>query len=146
MLFKFGRGFGRGRGHRVGGRGRGRGQRIMNKMRARNVPIPENCICPHCGTIVLRQMGIPCFQTACPKCGSAMTRQFNIPGGHSAGQHVSMGQKPVINENTCTGCRKCIPLCPQHAIEIRNKKVFISPERCTNCRICISACPESAIS
>lgn len=141
----FGRGIGRGRGPGGGGRGMGRGRGRTGFRAGRAVGVPENCICPQCGTVIPHKIGVPCFQTACPNCGSAMTRQFNIPGVHSTDQQVPTGQKPVIDENACTGCRKCIPVCPEHAIEMRNNKAYILAEKCTNCRLCVSICPVSAI-
>jgi len=44
----------------------------------------------------------------------------------------------------CTGCRKCIPVCPFSAILVKDKKVKIL-ESCTFCGACVSACPFGAI-
>ncbi|MBN2089578.1 4Fe-4S binding protein [candidate division KSB1 bacterium] len=74
-----------------------------------------------------------------------MTRQFNIPGERVPAQQASSTQKPVVDQEVCTGCQKCIAVCPEGAIEMRNKKAFILAEKCTNCRTCISICPVSAI-
>lgn len=138
-------GFGRGRGQRSDGRGMGRGRGRQGPMRGRMGNIPENCICPQCSATVPHQMGVPCFQTACPNCGSAMTRQFNLSGIDAPVQSAIPAQKPIINQDACTGCQKCIAVCRQQAIKMKNEKAFILPEKCTNCRICIAACPVSAI-
>ena len=140
MPFGFGRGGGRGK-HRRGGMVRGR----MRTPQWRNGRSPENCICPQCSTTIPHHRGVPCFQTACPNCGSAMTRQFNIPGEQAPLRQTSATQKPVIDQNVCTGCQKCIPICPERAIEMRNDKAFIMAEKCTNCRLCVPICHVSAI-
>ncbi len=67
-------GFGRGRGR--GGGGWGRRRRFSGPRRFGPGGSPANCICPHCGKVVVHQPGLPCFQTQCPQCGSPMTRQF----------------------------------------------------------------------
>jgi len=75
-----------------------------------------------------------------------MTRQFNIPGEQAPGQQASSTQKPVVNQEACTGCQKCISACPEEAIEMQNDKAFILAEKCTNCRLCVPICHVSAIS
>jgi hypothetical protein len=32
----------------------------------------ENCICPHCLTVVPHKIGKACFDERCPKCGTPM--------------------------------------------------------------------------
>jgi len=140
MPFGFGRGSGRGK-HRRGGRGRGR----MRPMQDRNVRFPENCICPQCSTVIPHQMGVPCFQITCPNCGSSMTRQFNVQDIQSPPHQAASTHKPVVDQEVCTGCQKCVAVCPEHAIEMRNDKAFILAEHCSNCRLCVQVCSVSAI-
>ncbi len=61
---------------------------------------------------------------------------------------------PKINEDSCTGCGKCIKSCPVKAIEwISNdngkdneaKKVKINEEICLGCGICVRTCPNKSI-
>jgi predicted RNA-binding Zn-ribbon protein involved in translation (DUF1610 family) len=32
-------------------------------------------VCPACGTVVVHQVKIPCYDAACPKCGTKMKKQ-----------------------------------------------------------------------
>ena len=45
----------------------------------------------------------------------------------------------------CTGCGKCIPVCPAQAITVRlgedRAYAVTDREKCTNCGVCVSACP-----
>jgi ferredoxin len=52
--------------------------------------------------------------------------------------------KGFYSTNDCTGCEKCILLCPLKNIKIRNKKPFWG-STCTHCMSCICGCPQSAI-
>jgi NAD-dependent dihydropyrimidine dehydrogenase PreA subunit len=51
-----------------------------------------------------------------------------------------------IDENKCTGCGKCIPDCPEGAIQIIDGKArLISDLFCDGLGACIGTCPEGAI-
>ena len=141
MPFRFGRG-GR-KGHR-GGRG-GRKPIRRGIDRRFGGDRPENCICPSCGTILLHKPGSPCFQMRCPQCGTAMTRQFIKPDFINQREQTSGRVPPKIDSNLCTGCKKCMQICPVNAIEIINEKATINEFCCNGCRICVSICPKSAI-
>ncbi|MFW9916170.1 MAG: 4Fe-4S dicluster domain-containing protein [Candidatus Thorarchaeota archaeon] len=56
----------------------------------------------------------------------------------------------VIAEN-CTGCKRCISVCPSGALEIvdtegSGRHHITNIGRCTRCRQCEDSCPENAIS
>lgn len=46
--------------------------------------------------------------------------------------------------NNCTGCGKCVKICPANNIEIRDGKPFFLGS-CMGCYACIHKCPEKAI-
>jgi len=50
----------------------------------------------------------------------------------------------AVNQERCTGCGKCLDVCPPEAITIKNGKAVILVE-CTGCGACPRVCPEGAI-
>ncbi len=52
----------------------------------------------------------------------------------------------IIDENKCTGCQKCIKVCPSEgALVIKGKVVEVDLNRCTLCSACVSICPVDAM-
>jgi heterodisulfide reductase subunit A len=53
----------------------------------------------------------------------------------------------VIDEELCSGCKICNPLCPYDAISFdEEKKVSrINEALCKGCGVCVAACPSAAI-
>ncbi len=52
---------------------------------------------------------------------------------------------PVINEEKCTACRKCVDFCEYNALTMMLDKVLVFPEICHSCGGCKRVCPEGAI-
>ena len=50
-----------------------------------------------------------------------------------------------VDLEKCTGCAKCVDVCPVSAIKMENGKAVISDE-CVDCGACVSECPNEAIS
>ena len=50
-----------------------------------------------------------------------------------------------VNENQCTGCSRCMKICPTEAIRIHNDIATISENRCIDCGKCFKICPSKAI-
>ena len=50
-----------------------------------------------------------------------------------------------INESQCTGCTRCMKVCPTEAIRIHNEIATISESRCIDCGKCFKICPSKAI-
>jgi uncharacterized Fe-S center protein len=55
--------------------------------------------------------------------------------------------KPLFrNESLCTGCGRCMAICPSEgAIKIIKKKAHFYHEKCIGCAECITICPENAL-
>ncbi len=49
-----------------------------------------------------------------------------------------------VNEKKCTGCGRCVKVCPVDAIKIKDRKAKIYDD-CIECGACIDACPREAI-
>lgn len=50
-----------------------------------------------------------------------------------------------VDESRCTGCGKCIDVCPQGAITMAGNRAVIDENKCTDCGACVQVCPVSAI-
>ena len=52
-----------------------------------------------------------------------------------------------VDEEKCSGCKQCEPICPSGAIKIEEKKAIVDGDRCIDCQRCIDRCKkENAIS
>lgn len=53
---------------------------------------------------------------------------------------------PRIDAARCTGCERCIEICPTQALaQVDGKAMLLYPERCTFCTLCEDICPANAI-
>jgi len=61
---------------------------------------------------------------------------------------------PVVNTDTCTGCGKCVNVCPIEAMGLvsandplnrRAKVAKVNPEICLGCGVCARVCPTESI-
>lgn len=52
---------------------------------------------------------------------------------------------PLIDDNKCTYCNKCVEICRYKSIVIIGKTVLTFPELCHSCGGCMAVCPEDAI-
>ncbi|MDD5952594.1 MAG: DUF362 domain-containing protein [Oscillospiraceae bacterium] len=53
--------------------------------------------------------------------------------------------RPKIRTKDCGGCGKCAESCPQHTIEIIDRKAVIHYNQCIKCFCCHEMCPSKAI-
>jgi uncharacterized protein (DUF362 family)/NAD-dependent dihydropyrimidine dehydrogenase PreA subunit len=57
-------------------------------------------------------------------------------------------RRPVFNHRNCTGCLKCIRICPVQAIEMHKQvrnHVVLTDSKCIRCFCCSEVCPEKAV-
>jgi len=53
---------------------------------------------------------------------------------------------PLINEEICTGCGKCVEACPSGALDlVEGHAAIVRPELCSYCGDCEELCPKGAI-
>jgi len=53
---------------------------------------------------------------------------------------------PRIVTERCTGCERCVRVCPVGALEqVDGKAALVHAVRCTYCALCEDICPEDAI-
>ncbi|PKL38295.1 MAG: 4Fe-4S ferredoxin [Spirochaetae bacterium HGW-Spirochaetae-1] len=57
----------------------------------------------------------------------------------------SSGRTARVNEESCTGCLKCLDACPFGAISSRGTVVSVEDGICQGCGLCIDACPSGAL-
>lgn len=62
-----------------------------------------------------------------------------------AGKQEQHSAKPIVSEERCIGCAKCLATCPSSAICLVDGKSVIDKESCIGCFECMSICPEHAI-
>ena len=54
-------------------------------------------------------------------------------------------EMPVIDEEKCNSCRKCVEFCEYNALAVMLDKVLVFPEICHSCGGCKRICPQNAI-
>jgi MinD superfamily P-loop ATPase len=53
---------------------------------------------------------------------------------------------PVVEEDRCSGCRRCVNFCRFNALAFAKEKPFVFEKVCHSCGGCMLLCPEKAIS
>jgi uncharacterized protein (DUF362 family)/Pyruvate/2-oxoacid:ferredoxin oxidoreductase delta subunit len=84
-------------------------------------------------------------------------RKIPVSGNSTSGLRFIMGRtklfrrlerRPVFLHNACTGCKKCVDICPTDAIEphVTNKKhIVLTDSNCIRCFCCAEVCTDSAV-
>ena len=59
---------------------------------------------------------------------------------------MDRGLLPRIDAARCTGCERCVELCPTQALaQVADKAVLLYSDRCTFCTLCADICTVNAI-
>jgi NAD-dependent dihydropyrimidine dehydrogenase PreA subunit len=51
----------------------------------------------------------------------------------------------AIKPDVCTGCGRCLEVCPAGALSIREGRAVVDQTLCRDCEACVPACPEGAL-
>ena len=57
-----------------------------------------------------------------------------------------MARLPYIDQQRCSGCGLCLPVCPEEAIRLVGGKAEVAGDGCMGCGHCQAACPQQAVS
>jgi ferredoxin len=59
----------------------------------------------------------------------------------------SLSQDVIRNENKCTNCGVCVPICPTEALVVdpQTRKVSFHNKKCIACELCVKICPPRAM-
>ena len=59
----------------------------------------------------------------------------------------SLAQDIVRNEEKCTNCGVCVPICPTEALVVdpETRKVIFHNKKCIACELCVKICPPRAM-
>ena len=59
----------------------------------------------------------------------------------------SLAQDIIRNEEKCTNCGVCVPICPTDALVVdpETRKVLFHNKKCIACELCVKICPPRAM-
>jgi uncharacterized protein (DUF362 family)/Pyruvate/2-oxoacid:ferredoxin oxidoreductase delta subunit len=84
-------------------------------------------------------------------------RKIPVSGNSSSGLRFILGRskfirklerRPVFLHDICTGCSKCLDICPSDAIQpllFNNKHILLTDSKCIRCFCCAEVCTDSAV-
>jgi NAD-dependent dihydropyrimidine dehydrogenase PreA subunit len=75
---------------------------------------------------------------------------FGLQGRYGFQREAWLGETSMflvkIDTEKCTGCKKCVDICPEHVLEVQDEKcVAVKPDDCQGCLSCVETCEEKAI-
>lgn len=69
-----------------------------------------------------------------------------LGGGKSLfSMEIKASEKATVDKNTCTGCGKCVEVCPFGAMVAKGKQPTVVKLMCEGCGVCKVVCPANAI-
>lgn len=66
-------------------------------------------------------------------------------GSRAGKKDQHSGGKPMVHEEKCISCKKCVTVCAHDAQDFSTGKCFIDQNKCVGCSRCIEVCPTGAI-
>ena len=80
----------------------------------------------------------------CVRCSNVCPAGALSPLTLAEKQKCRIGMVQLFKEK-CVGCGKCVAMCPQGALELKENKSFLKPQYCIGCGACVSVCPVDAL-
>ncbi|MEI6856326.1 trans-4-hydroxy-L-proline dehydratase activase [Psychrilyobacter sp.] len=59
-------------------------------------------------------------------------------------ENISLKEEEMFYEDKCTGCGRCIKICREEAIKLKNGNPFVELEKCKSCGRCAEFCISGA--
>jgi uncharacterized protein (DUF362 family)/Pyruvate/2-oxoacid:ferredoxin oxidoreductase delta subunit len=70
---------------------------------------------------------------------------WNLPGFIRRALKNALSTKPVVAEEKCILCNRCVEICPPKALERKENGLFLDYGKCIRCFCCHEVCSEGAI-
>jgi len=70
---------------------------------------------------------------------------WNLPRFLQKTLKNALTSKPVVEEEVCNVCNRCVEICPPKALDRRERGLVFDYGRCIRCFCCQEVCPEGAI-
>ena len=89
----------------------------------------------------VEEIRIPSFMLPAPS-----SPNWNLPGFLQKALKNALTSKPVVEEEVCKACNRCVEICPPGVLERKETGLVFDYEKCIRCFCCQEVCPEGAIS
>jgi uncharacterized protein (DUF362 family)/Pyruvate/2-oxoacid:ferredoxin oxidoreductase delta subunit len=70
---------------------------------------------------------------------------WNLPGFIQKALKNALTSKPMVEEEACEACDRCVEICPPRALKRMEKGLDFDYGKCIRCFCCQEVCPEGAI-
>jgi uncharacterized protein (DUF362 family)/Pyruvate/2-oxoacid:ferredoxin oxidoreductase delta subunit len=70
---------------------------------------------------------------------------WNLPGFLRRSLKNALTSKPVVEEEVCNACNRCVEICPPNALSRKGENLDFDYSKCIRCFCCQEVCPEGAI-
>jgi uncharacterized protein (DUF362 family)/Pyruvate/2-oxoacid:ferredoxin oxidoreductase delta subunit len=88
----------------------------------------------------LEEIRIPRFELPAPS-----QPDWNLPRFLQKALKNALTSKPVVEEEVCNACNRCVEICPPKALDRKERGLVFDYGRCIRCFCCQEVCPEGAI-
>ena len=89
----------------------------------------------------LEEIRIPRFRLPAPS-----QPDWDLPRFLQKALKNALTSKPVVEEEVCNACNRCVEICPPKALDRKERGLVFDYGKCIRCFCCQEVCPEGAIS